>query len=171
MSRGIIIKPRSTPPRIPTVKGRITFLFASLVVLAFACGPRPRGGDTSVATRASRASHPTGAALAASLDVRVEDGVNFGFRVLNTGGTKLEVNFPSGRTHDLVVLDTLGREVWRWSAGRLFTQTLQNKVLRTSDALEYEARWSDAPRGRFVAVATLASGNYPVEQRTEFVVR
>jgi hypothetical protein len=175
MSRGPIIKPRSTPPRIPIVQGRLGFLFVSVLVLAFACGPRPSGGDATTRTHAQRAPHPGAAALAAtlaaSLDVKVKDGVSFGFRVLNTSDRKLEVNFPSGQTHELVVLDTLGREIWRWSAGRMFTQTLQNRVLRTSDSLEYDALWSDAPRGRYVAIATLASMNYPMEQRTEFVVR
>jgi hypothetical protein len=169
MSRGPIINPRSTPPRI--VKGRLGFLFVSVLVLAFACGPRPSGGDATTKTHAQRAPQPGAAALAASLDVKVKVGVRFGFRVLNTSDKKLEVNFPSGQTHELVVLDTLGREVWRWSAGRMFTQTLQNKVLRTSDSLEYDALWNDAPRGRYVAVATLESKNYPMEQRTEFVVR
>ncbi|MFI5310496.1 MAG: BsuPI-related putative proteinase inhibitor [Gemmatimonadales bacterium] len=152
------------------MKGRITFLFVSVLVLAFACGPRPRGSEGLGTSHSSRALHQ-GAALAASLDVRVNDGVNFGFKVLNTGDQKLEVNFASGQTHELVVLDSLGREVWRWSAGRMFTQTLQNKVLRQSDALEYDASWRGAPSGHYVAVATLASANYPMEQRTEFTVR
>jgi hypothetical protein len=173
MSRGFTPYPRSTPFRIPIVKGRLGFLFVSLsvLVLAFACGPRTSGGDATTRTHAARAPRSDAAALAASLDVKVKDGVRIGFHVLNTGDKKLEVNFPSGQTHELVVLDSLGREVWRWSAGRMFTQTLQNRVLRTSDSLEYDAVWSDAPRGRYVAVATLASMNYPMEQRTEFVVR
>jgi hypothetical protein len=153
------------------MNGRLGFLFVSVLVLAFACGPRPSSGDAATKTHAARAPRPGDAALAASLDVKVKDGVSFGFRVLNTGDRKLEVNFPTGKTHELVVLDSLGREVWRWSAGRMFTQTLQNRVLRTSDSLEYDALWRDAPRGRYVAVATLASKNYPMEERTEFVVR
>lgn len=162
------------------MKGKIAFAFLSVGVLAFACGPRPHGGDSASAGRSakSRSAHEAkkengapAAPLAASLDVNIAEGVRFEFRVTNTGEKKLEVNFPSGQTHELVVLDTLGREVWRWSAGRMFTQALQNKVLRTSDALAYAGRWRDAPRGRYVAVATLASANYPMEQRTEFIVR
>ena len=170
MSRGPFINYRTTPHRNSEMKGRIIFLFVSVLVLAFACGPRLRGSDASP-THSSRASRAGGAPLAASLNVRVDDGVSFGFKVLNTGDSKLELNFPSGQTHEVVVLDTLGREVWRWSAGHLFTQVLQNKVLRTSDSLEYDARWSSAPSGRYMAIATLASGNYPMEQRSEFVVR
>ena len=100
-----------------------------------------------------------------------DDGVRFDFRVTNSGGSKVEMNFPSGQTHEVVVLDTLGREVWRWSKGRIFTQMLQNRILRTDDTLAYGERWKDAPRGQYVAVARLASTNYPIEQRTTFVVR
>ena len=98
-------------------------------------------------------------------------GVEFAFHLTNTAGRKLQVSFPNGQTHELVVLDTVGREVWRWSTGKMFTQSLQNKVMRESDTLSYALRWTDAPAGRYVAVATLASGNFPVEQRVEFVVR
>lgn len=155
------------------MKGRIAFLFASVLVLAFACGPRPHGGDARGGAHNARtaAANPGHALLASSLDVNVSDEVKFTFKVLNTSDAKLEVRFPNGRTHDLVVLDTLGREVWRWSAGRMFTQTLQNKVLRQSDTLQYDASWSDAPSGHYIAVATLASERFPMEQRAEFVVR
>ncbi|HEY4658850.1 MAG TPA: BsuPI-related putative proteinase inhibitor [Gemmatimonadaceae bacterium] len=159
------------------MNGRIAFAFFSVGVLVFACGPRPHGGDSSTSARTARArirDQDHARVLAASLDVKVvnvADGVRFGFRVMNTGEKKLEVNFPSGQTHDLVVLDTLGREVWRWSVGRMFTQALQNRVLRASDALEYEGRWREAAPGRYVAVATLSSANYPMEQRAEFIVR
>jgi hypothetical protein len=80
------------------------------------------------------------------------------------------MRFPSGQTHDVVVLDTTGREVWRWSSGRVFTQVLQNKVLRATDTLAFGERWKDPPRGQYVAVARLASANYPVEERAAFVV-
>lgn len=139
-------------------------------VLAFACGPRARSEaitreDAVRATRAN-ATDP----LAASLDVQVDGEVRFAFAVVNASKKKLEVNFADGRTHDVVVLDSLGREVWRWSEGRLFTQAMQNRVLRTSDALRYEEEWDAPAPGKYVAVATLASRNYPTEQRVEFTV-
>jgi hypothetical protein len=155
------------------LKGRILFLLVSVVVLAFACGPRPRANDAPAITRAPRprSQQSQNSPLASALDVRVKNGVRFAFHVTNTADRKVEVKFANGQTHDLVVLDESGREVWRWSAGRMFTQSLQNKVLRQSDSLTYNLDWSAAPAGRYVAVATLASANFPVEQRTEFVVR
>ena len=153
------------------MKGRITFGLLSAAVLAFACGPRASTGDSAGAMRASRARNATnGPALVSTLDVHVKDGVAMAFRVVNAGTKRLEVNFPSGQTHEVVVVDSLGREVFRWSKGRMFTQSLQNKVLHESDTLDYDAVWRDAPAGKYTAIATLASENFPMEQRAEFVV-
>jgi hypothetical protein len=154
------------------MKGRITFGLLCAAVLAFACGPRASTGDSAGAVHASRArTATTGPALVSSLNVHVKDGVAMAFRVVNAGSKRLEVNFPSGQTHEVVVVDSLGREVFRWSKGRMFTQSLQNKVLHASDTLDYDAVWRDAPAGKYTAIATLASENFPMEQRAEFVVR
>ncbi|MBX3132172.1 MAG: hypothetical protein KF689_02140 [Gemmatimonadaceae bacterium] len=111
------------------------------------------------------------APLAPSLDVAVNDGVQFSFDVTNASARKLELLFNDGRTHDIVVLDTLGREVWRWSEGRMFTQAVQMRVLRASDTLRFAESWRDPQPGHYVAVATMPARNHPVEQRVAFVVQ
>jgi hypothetical protein len=155
------------------MKGRITFGLLSAAVLAFACGPRASTGDSVGVVRATRAraGSANGPALVSTLAVSVKKGVAMDFRVVNAGAKRLEVNFPSGQTHEVVVVDSLGREVWRWSTGRMFTQSLQNRVLHASDTLDYDAIWQNAPAGKYTAIATLASENFPLEQRAEFVVR
>ncbi len=148
---------------------KVPFTLLASAVLAFACGPRARNEaiarDDARATRAT-----TGQPLASSLDVTVEQDVRFAFAVVNESKKKLEVRFADGRTHDVVVLDSLGKEVWRWSEGRMFTQAMQNRVLRTSDALRYEDAWDAPAPGRYVAVATLVSRNFPAEERVAFTV-
>jgi hypothetical protein len=155
------------------MKGRITFGLLCAAVLAFACGPRAGAGDSAgmVRTSHARAAAAHGPALVSTLAVVVKNGVAMDFRVVNAGSKRLEVNFPSGQTHEVIVVDSLGREVWRWSSGRMFTQSLQNRVLHASDSLDYGALWQNAPAGKYTAIATLASENFPMEQRTEFVVR
>jgi hypothetical protein len=154
------------------MKGRITFGLLCAAVLAFACGPRASTGDSAGGVHASRAraATQTGPALISTLAVTVKNGVALNFRVMNTGSKRLEVNFPSGQTHDVIVVDSLGREVFRWSKDRMFTQSLQNKVMHASDTLDFDATWKNAPAGKYTAIATLASENFPMEQRTEFVV-
>src|ERR1035437_4390133 len=155
------------------MKGRITFGLLCAAVLAFACGPRASTGDSAgtIRTPRARSSAPNGSALVSRLVIVVKNGVAMDFRVMNAGTKRLEVNFPSGQTHEVVVVDSLGHEVFRWSKGRMFTQSLQNKVLHASDTLDYDAVWQNAPAGKYTAIATLASENFPMEQRAEFVVR
>ena len=151
---------------------KVPFTLVCIAVLAFACGPRPHGEaatDRAPVKRNVAASANT--PLTPSLNINVDDEVRFAFHVANDGAKKLELLFADGRTHDVVVLDSIGREVWRWSEGRLFTQAVQSKVLRASDRLAFEEAWDDARPGNYTAVATLASSNFPVEQRVAFTVR
>lgn len=138
-------------------------------VLAFACGPRARNEMRDEPTRASVRTTDS-APLAPALDVSVGTDVRFAFAVTNASKKKVEVMFADGRTHDVVVLDSLGREVWRWSEGRMFTQVVQSRALRTSDALQFEDAWDSPAPGRYTAVATLESRNYPVRHAVDFVV-
>ena len=110
--------------------------------------------------------------LVPSLTVtRVGKEVRFAFNVANAGQRRVEVKFPSGQTHDIVVVDSTGREVWHWSEGRVFTEALQNRVIDGGDALLLEDGW-DHPsvRGKLVAIAQLKSTNYPIEHKVEFTL-
>ena len=140
-----------------------------LAAAAYACGPRPH--TDPAATAAARTRMPNDPALASSLDVSVGTGVRFAMHVTNTTDRKLELNFPSGQTHDFAVLDAAGREVWRWSADRMFTQALQNRLVDSRETLTYEETWQPGDaRGVFTAVGTVRSDNYPVETRVEFTL-
>ncbi len=173
-------------------------LISSLVVaaVAYACGPRSRSSDASVATLAraplmkatafSMRSAERGAEAAmrrhdvitkrgtldSQLDVNVGPAtVRLKFNVRNAGAKHVELNFRNGQVYDFLVVDSAGREVWRWGSGRLFTQAVRNKQLSKGESLRAEARWSHAVTpGRYMAIATLTSSNYPLEQRVEFVV-
>ncbi len=149
------------------MNGRVSFVLLVVAVLAFAC-TRSRSGESLFA---SKSTHHKGALVASSLDVRVDNEVHFALKVRNDGDRKVEVNFPSGMTHDIAVLDERGRQVWRWSDGRLFTSAYQNKVLRSDDTLSFSESWKAPAPGRYTAVARLVSNNYPQIQRVQFAVR
>jgi Intracellular proteinase inhibitor len=140
----------------------LPLLVASALALAYA-SPSPSHSYEPV--RRHAAAHDT---IAASLDVKVGDDVKFTLHVTNSTTKRVELRFPSGQTHDLVVLDHDGREVWRWSRGRMFTQGIQNKILGASDTLTFTEVWHTERPGTYTAVASLLSQNYPTEQRAEF---
>jgi len=90
--------------------------------------------------------------------------------VKNVGKKHLELTFRSGQSYDFVVVDSIGREVWRWSAGRMFTQGVQNKQLSGGDSMHARETWMAPTPGHYTAIATLNSANFPTEQRADFVV-
>ena len=144
---------------------RIVPVLLLAAVIAYACGPR------SPSSEPARKHVVAGHALASSLEVHVADGVTFAFRVTNGDLKRTELTFPSGLTHDIVVLDAIGREVWRWSEGRMFTQAMQNRVLEANETMTYEANWKGTlPQGKYVAIASLSDQDRPLEQRVEFSI-
>ena len=150
--------------------------------LAFACGPRTRSEAASTTTPLATMSsvvqqgtahgHTDGAPVVARLDVKVEhQEVQFALHVTNQSHKHVELSFPNGQTHEFVVLDSLGRELWRWSASRLFTQGVQNKLLGSGDTMRVGEQWSrPSQHGKFTVVATLNSTNFPVQERADFVL-
>lgn len=164
---------------------RIVLSIFAAGAVAFACGPRQ---TTDVASAAFASAVPmraipfahrahkdknddTPAVIQSEFGVKVlPKGVEFELRVANEGHKQVELTFPSGQAYDFIVLDPVGREVWRWSHGRLFTQVMQDKLLGAGDDMRLVETWSAHAHGRYTAVARLESSNYPQEQRADFVL-
>jgi|SRR5687768_9288625 len=171
------------------MKSRFAITLLCVGAVAFACGPRARSDANTTSANTTLASArsvtqqgaPRGAQRAtqskspitAAFDVtRDAATIRFALQVVNSGKKSIELTFPSGQTHDFVVLDSTGKEVWRWGTGRLFTQALQNKLLSRGESLDMTESW-DAPTlkpGRYTVVATLKSENYPVRETAELSV-
>ena len=110
--------------------------------------------------------------VAPSFTVSVEHkSIRFALDIANPTKKDVELTFPDGQTHDFVVLDSVGREVYRWGAGRMFTQSVQNRTIDGGETMHIsETATLDVPPGSYVAVATLRSTNFPVEERAPFQV-
>jgi hypothetical protein len=143
---------------------RITVSLLAAAVVFFACGPR---SPSAIANTRPRASAAKGVVSQVVVDT-THGKVRFAIQVANDSPKRVELSFPTGRTHEFVVLNDKGKEVWRWSDGRLFTQSMQNRLLDANDSVEFAERWSHPAAGRYTLVAQLNSGNYPVTQHVEF---
>ena len=161
--------------------------------LVYAWGPLThamdvRGAHHSLHDTVRNASHTLNTAVAAkshvrksrneaqpvsldpAVDVKVSRDVSFAMRVRNAGDKRVELTFPTAQTHEFTVRDSSGRTVWKWSDGRMFTQTLQTKVVDARDTMMFEGTWEAPHSGAYTVLATLASGNHPVEMRAAFRV-
>ena len=160
---------------------RILIALLCAGALAFACGPRSHTEAASTASLATAApvvlqgvastTHKN-AKLASAFEVKIDDGsVRFALRVTNEAKKHIELTFPNGQTHEFSVVDSLGREVWRWGSSRMFTQSVQNKLLAGGETMRIAERWENpALHGKYVAIASLNSSNFPVEERVEFTL-
>ena len=152
---------------------------------AFACGPRTRSEtatQTATISLASTTANVTpqadarstkDAAVSATLYVRSnESPMRLALHVVNTSKKRLELTFPSGQTHDFVILDSVGREVWRWGSGRMFTQSLRNRLLSSGESMELEESVGAVTLtpGRYTVRGVLSSQNYPVTEEAELTV-
>ncbi len=146
---------------------RIIFPLLVAAVLMFACGPRTQSPVAN-----ARASRGSDKGVTSHVMVDTARGtVRFAIEVANDSRKRVELTFPDGRTHDFVVLDAGGREVWRWSEGRMFTQSIQNRLVDAHDSVVYDERWTPPAAGRYTLVAQLRSENYPLQQRVDFALR
>ena len=118
------------------MRSRLLVLLLCAGALVLACGPRAHSNEAS--TSASHATDNSGRVLATSLNVSVERGVQFAFHVTNNSEKGIELRFPSSQTHDFIVLDSIGREVWRWAGDRMFTSAMQTKMLGARETLKVE---------------------------------
>ncbi len=139
--------------------------------IGIACSARGHSQDAPVpSTAQSVDGHPK---MKSFLDVQHRrDGMRFALHVVNTSTHRVEIDFPSGQVCDFVVLDSLGRQVWQWARSQMFTQSTQIKYVGGGDEFEVAQSWKHplAP-GRYTAVGTLTSTNYPVSERVPFTVR
>jgi hypothetical protein len=157
---------------------RIVAVGFALLGIAYAFSPRAHNVER-VAVAATVASVATVTAEPAPMPTRVGDSLMRGdvvvrmstprevvLRVTNTGRKLAELRFPDGQTHEFVVRDAAEREVWRWSAGRMFTQALRTRPIDGGETVEFRESWPGAlPGGTYTVVAQLRSQNHPLEVR------
>ncbi|HET8657282.1 MAG TPA: BsuPI-related putative proteinase inhibitor [Longimicrobiaceae bacterium] len=123
-------------------------LLLTWIVLG-ACAPR-------AATRpAPEASAPLLASVQAST---LGDTVRFVLQVTDTARAPVDLVFPTSQSYDFVVKQD-GRELWRSSAGRAFTQAVRRERWGAGETKSYTAAWAPAPgvRGRVVVEGILTA--------------
>jgi hypothetical protein len=99
------------------------------------------------------------------------DKLKFTLSVKNNTPKMLELRFPDGQTHDFVVKDFAGKEVWRWSEGRMFTSAMKSETIKGKGETAFEESWdTNGQHGSFTAVAILKSDNFPVETSVQFML-
>ena len=106
------------------------------------------------------------------------DPVDLTFTVTNKGSEKKTLRFVSGKQYDFTVSQS-GREIWHWSAGKVFIMVLTSKELSPGQSLKYSAIWHQGDdRGQEVAPGTYdikaeltTTGTHPTVGSVSIVIK
>ena len=142
--------------------------------VAFAAAPTFSHNDKAAATSRFRNAESS-APIVTKFDITRSSSdaerLRFTLNIKNNTGKMLELRFPGGQTHDFIVRDFAGKEVWRWSSGHMFTSVMRATTIKGKGQTTYAESWN--PRGQhgtFTAIAILKSENFPVESSVQFVL-
>ncbi|WP_306057382.1 BsuPI-related putative proteinase inhibitor [Natronococcus wangiae] len=97
------------------------------------------------------------------------DTVAFAFVVANTGSEPVELRFSDACKAEFVVEDE-GREVWRFTDGRMFAQMISSERIAPGEEATYEAEWENPQPGEYTAAAELRAQEGVCEARTDVSV-
>ena len=97
------------------------------------------------------------------------EAVRFEFAVTNAGTDPVELRFSDACKAEFVVEDE-GREVWRYTDGRMFAQMISTERIAPDETATYETEWEEPRSGEYTAVAELRAQEGSCEARTEFSV-
>jgi len=74
--------------------------------------------------------------------VKVGEPVSFSLEILNAQDKMLKLFFPTSKIYDFAVYDESGKEVYRWSGNKLFTQAITRLVLKPRETKVFSLEWS-----------------------------
>jgi Intracellular proteinase inhibitor len=133
-------------------------------------GPNMNGPDLN----GPAASSENGLSLTAGFAEPLRSGhaVTWVLKVENRGPAAVTLRFSSGKDGDVALLQS-GREVYRWSANRLFSQAIRQVPLEPGDSRSFklQERTLGVAAGDYDLVAGLAADPSPGAVRRPVTVR
>ena len=92
--------------------------------------------------------------------------------VANRGAQPVTLTFRTAQRFDVRVRDAAGREVWRWSAERVFAQAIGEERLEPGGQRRWDVVVREAlPPGSYTAVASLESVDVKLSTSFGIMVR
>ncbi|MGH8707992.1 MAG: BsuPI-related putative proteinase inhibitor [Burkholderiales bacterium] len=93
-----------------------------------------------------------------SVEFRGRESITFAVTIRNRSDAARTLTLPSSQTYDCIVYSGKDREVWRWSAGRMFTQAITELSLAPGESRSFTLTWNQTDRKG----APLPAGDYRV---------
>lgn len=148
----------------------VNLIFAGQTLIVSQEGDDSGGGAGSVSSRVI-----DGLLYTLSTDQRTYrrgEPVNIKLTKRNTTSTTRRLTYNTGQRFEFEAVRSDGVVVWRWSAGRVFTQQTATVTLRPGESQEFDVTWDQRNlQGNLVAAQTLTIRGYNWAQglRNRFV--
>ena len=109
--------------------------------------------------------------LPATLTAAVGASVSLTLTVSNPTSSPMQVTYASGQRYDFAVTDsTTGLEVWRWSMGKGFTQSVGTETIPAGGSVTYTESWTPPKRGLYLAHGYLTSTSHRADAYASVVI-
>jgi hypothetical protein len=95
--------------------------------------------------------------------------VHLTVRLVNNGGTSTDLTFATSQKYDFWITDGT-TELWRWSAGRMFTQDVNRQELGGQTGAVFAESWAASKTGKLTAHAELKAQTYGGEMKGALTV-
>ena len=98
-----------------------------------------------------------------------EQGEQVRFTILVAAGEPITLYYRTTQRYDIVIADSEGKEVWRWSKDKAFGEVLEEVALEENEILTFDETWDQRdnegqplPAGNYTVTATSAhcDGNH-----------
>jgi hypothetical protein len=95
--------------------------------------------------------------------------VRLTIRLLNNAALEQQLVYNTGQRYDFWVTSG-GREVWRWSAGQMFTQEVTKQKLQGQTGVSYSESWTAGAIGTYLAHGEIHANGYKGDMKAQVVV-
>lgn len=127
-------------------------LLAAMLIGACAASDRSMSGDARTVRGVTVTFRVDPARSRAGQPVRLR------LTLFNNAGVAEQLRFASAKRYDFAATKD-GREVWRWSDGRAFTQVITDETIAGQGSLQFVEVWRPDANGTYeVRAVVLASG-------------
>ncbi|MFD1735280.1 BsuPI-related putative proteinase inhibitor [Bacillus salitolerans] len=151
---------------------RFLLILTGVALLLSACGTADDQGQKDTAQESKEPSKETTstsidlADFSTDLQVEATDHkALFKIQFMNNSNEDVKLTFSSGQKYEIIVNDSNGMEVYRYSNGRAFTEALETIELKANEELAYQEEWdysvdgTDIQPGTYTAIATILPMN------------
>jgi hypothetical protein len=139
----------------------------AVVAVAIACTACASSSD--VAGERRNVGNVTVTFTAVPARAKRGQSVRLTIRLLNNSGQPTTLTFGSSQRYDFWITSG-SREVWRWSAGRMFTQDIGHQELAGQTGASFAESWPATEGGKLVAHARLTAESYDDDMTAQIAV-